>query len=160
MSVVHSIKEKAWKKEQVFVETVDGMSIQEMKDSLLKYAKYQEEVNHFLKTNNDILEAKKVVAELSKPYNDKIKDHKNKLNQLKKLIDAEVCQPELDRVMTEYARLCEQEKMAKEMDAALNEAKNEVKLLTGPSKDTLASLKIKMSYLHVMISEIEGEIHE
>ena len=55
-----------------------------------------------------------------------------------------------------YANYREQTELAKKKDEELQMAKEKVKFLSGPYNDTVAALKLKLSYLHVLLAE-KGE---
>lgn len=55
-----------------------------------------------------------------------------------------------------YANYREQTELAKKKDQELEMAKERVKFLAGPYNDTVAALKLKLSYLHVLLAE-KGE---
>ena len=151
MSNEAAIRAKVEKKYDLFTSTVQSMSVEEMKGSLLNYAKEKEKINSFVLTCPDIIAAGLKVKELSSPFDQKIKEYKVKLSQLKKFIDDDISKEELDRVMSEYARLLEQEKLRKLMDRDLNEAKTDKKELIGGPNDTLSALKDKMAYLNIIL---------
>ena len=60
---------------------------------------------------------------------------------------------DLEKKLLEYAKYREETEMAKKKDEGLQAAKDAVAELNGPYKDTLAALKIKMSYIHILMEE-------
>ena len=55
-----------------------------------------------------------------------------------------------------YANYREQTELAKKKDEDLEKARESVKFIAGPYNDTIAALKLKLSYLHLLLAE-KGE---
>lgn len=62
----------------------------------------------------------------------------------------------LEQMLLKYARHREEVELTKKKDEALQETKDKVTELNGPYKDSLSALKLKMSYLHLALEEING----
>ena len=60
---------------------------------------------------------------------------------------------DLDSRILSYAKHIEITQKARDEDEALNKAKDEVKMLNEPYKDTLTALKEKISYLYILMME-------
>ena len=63
---------------------------------------------------------------------------------------------DIKKNLSMYANYREQTELARKKDEDLQMAKEKVKFLAGPYSDTVAALKLKLSYLHVLLAE-KGE---
>jgi len=62
----------------------------------------------------------------------------------------------LEKKMSKYAKYREEVLVSKENDEDLQQAKEEVKVLSGPYSDTLKALKMKTAYINILIDEKTG----
>jgi hypothetical protein len=149
---------KAQKEMPAFTESVDGLSLEDLDKNLLMYSKYREETYAAQKIDKDILATKEEIAKLSKPHDDKIKELKSTLTKIKKLIDQNVSKQELDTVMLGYTKLLEGAELAKKEDEELKTQKDRLGELSGSYSDALKALKMKISYLSLLLEEKNGPL--
>ena len=60
---------------------------------------------------------------------------------------------DLNKNITRYATYREEVELAQKNDEKLNEAKEVVKDLAGPYRDSLKALKLKLQYLYILLQE-------
>lgn len=149
----YKLKVKVQKQFPSFTDTVDSLSVGDIERNLIMYSKHREETIESQKNNKRILELKEDISKASNPYDSKIKEYKGTLNKLKKLIDREISQAELERTMLEYTKLLEKEERAKKNDSELKSLKESLNELNSSYTDALSALKLKISYLNVLIEE-------
>jgi tetratricopeptide (TPR) repeat protein len=93
------------------------------------------------------------ITSASKPYDDKIKEYKAALNKLKKFIDKDISKFQLEQAMLEYTKLLDKEEKAKKADSSLSSLKELKTELGKPYSEALAALKMKISYLNILVEE-------
>lgn len=164
MDINHGLKIKVQKDFPTFTEVVDAMKVSELNDNLIVYSKYREEAIEGQKADKRLIEVKEDISKASKPYDDKIKEYKSALNKLKKFIDKEISKPELEKTLLEYTKLLEREERAKKADDELKSLKDLSAELAKPYSEALAALKLKISYLNILVEEksegLSGESKE
>ena len=67
---------------------------------------------------------------------------------------------DLEKKLLEYAKYREETLQAQSKDEKLNAAKDQVTFLNGPYKDTLAALKLKSAYIHLLLQELKEKSGE
>jgi len=82
-----ALKKKAQKDYPAFVDAVEGLSTEELKSNLTRYAKYREETELAKKKDEELERAKDLVNELSAPYNDTLKALKIKMAYINILME-------------------------------------------------------------------------
>jgi len=65
-----------------WVSTVQGLSIEELDNMILRYAKYREEIKESREKDEQLNEAKELVKELSAPYRENLKINEQKTKYL------------------------------------------------------------------------------
>jgi hypothetical protein len=156
MSNIDKIKAKVEKQHEAFYNTVIGMGIDEIKKNILLYTKHIQEINKQLKNNKEILEAEHSLKIAKKPYNDKIKEAKDKIKQLKGFVDDSICVQDLENQMIKYAMEQEEQKLKMENCPAVQIAKESLDMIKGPLTEGRGILQLKVSYLNILISEKQG----
>lgn len=152
-SINFEIKRKVQKKFPTFADAVDSLSAIELEQNLILYSKHREEVVEAQKVDKRLREVKEDIAKASRKYDEKIKDYKAALNRLKKFIDKDISKDQLERAMLEYAKLLDREEKSKKTDSELVSLKELSTELSRSYADALSALKLKISYLNVLIEE-------
>jgi hypothetical protein len=67
---------------QEWVSTVQGLSIEELDNMILRYAKYREEIKEAREKDEQLNQAKELVKELSAPYRENLKINEQKTKYL------------------------------------------------------------------------------
>jgi hypothetical protein len=62
--------------------TVQGLSIEELDNMILRYAKYREEIKEFREKDEELNKAKELVKELNAPYRENLKINEMKTKYL------------------------------------------------------------------------------
>ena len=151
-----TIKKKIEDDHGVFYDATYSMSIDELKVEILKYTKALQDTLQAIATKPEILEAEAKKKEVEKPYNDKIKEAKDKIKQLKRFVDEDVCKEDLEAQMIKYACEVEETKIQKDLDDDVKEAKDNLDVVKGPYTDAKGVYQLKISYLHLLIKEKIG----
>lgn len=76
------LKKKLQKKHPNFVEVAEAMSLQELKGSMSKYARYKVEVEQALKNDEEIVRLNETLKELKAPYRDTLTALKEKMQYI------------------------------------------------------------------------------
>lgn len=79
MSKTFDFKKKVGKKYPTFVESLDGLSVQDLEKNMLIYSKHKENTELAQKLDLELQEAKDRVTELKGPYTDALSALKLKL---------------------------------------------------------------------------------
>lgn len=58
---------------QTWAEAVKGLSIQELDNMILRFAKYKDELEEFKKADQELADAKETVKELNAPHSENLK---------------------------------------------------------------------------------------
>lgn len=156
MSRVDKIKTKIEKEHDVFYDSVQAESVDELKQNILTYTKYLQEVLKTIATRSEIKDAELKVKLAKKPYTDKIKESKEKIKQLKNFVDDSICVSDLENQMIIHAMEVEEQKIRMDNCPTVKEAKDELDVIKGPLVDGKTVLELKISYLNILISEREG----
>jgi hypothetical protein len=77
-----ALKKKVQKEHPVFTDSVDGLPLKELKESVLIYSKYQHETDMALKNDEQIERVAQSLNELKAPYRDALKALKMKIQYL------------------------------------------------------------------------------
>lgn len=158
MSKAKAIKDKVEDKYDVFAEGIMGLGVADLEKEILRYAKYKEEVEAAEKACVPIKEKSEIVSKLKKPYEDKIKEYKAKVKQLKKFVDDEICVPELELEIIKFTQKAEQEKLAMADDEELKAAKTDLNEERAPFTENKSALNDKIAYINILIQEKKGEL--
>lgn len=152
-SANYLLKRKVQKEFPTFTDAVDSLSVLELEQNLILYSKHREETIEAQKADKRLKEIKEDISRVSKPYDDKIKDYKATLNRLKKFIDKDISKEELEKAMLEYTRLLDKEEKAKKSNEELVSLKEVSLEISRPYSDALSALKLKISYLNMLVEE-------
>lgn len=82
----YKLKLKVQKKHPTFTDSVDGLSLEDLKKNMLQYATYREETSDAKTRDEDLNNAKESVSELSAPYNDTLSALKDKISYIHALL--------------------------------------------------------------------------
>ena len=156
MSKAEKIKAKIEKEHGVFRDSVEGLSVDDLKKNILLYTKYLQDTMKAIATKSEIKEAEAKLATAKKPYADKIKEAKEKIKQLKSFVDKSVCVPDLENQMIIYAMEQEEQMFKMEKCPLVKEAKDELEVTKGPLLDAKSVLQLKITYLKILIDDKEG----
>jgi len=161
MATVEAIKKKfegdrADENCQIFHDSVIALNVDELKKNILLYTKYLQETLHIIATQPELKEAEAKLKLAKQPYNDAIKESKDKIKQLKSFVDDSICVADLENQMIIHAMEVEEQKIRMSNCPIVSDAKDEVDLIKGPMNDAKAMLQLKISYLNILISQKEG----
>lgn len=82
----YKLKMKVQKKYPDFTDSVDGLSLEDLKKNMLLYATYREESSTAKAGDIELSNAQELVKELSAPYNETLSALKDKISYLHSLI--------------------------------------------------------------------------
>jgi len=148
-----SPKSQMYSEYMAFYQSVIGLSVGDLKKNILLYQNHLQETNHAMKTNPHIIEAAEKVRKLEKPYRDAISEYKDKIKQLKRFADDDICKEELQQEIIKNTHNAENEKIKMSRDPEVIDAKKELKDLRGPFNDAKRVLEVKIAYIHILIEE-------
>jgi hypothetical protein len=77
-----SLRETVESEHQEWVSTVQGLSIEELDNMILRYAKYREEIKESREKDEQLNQAKELVKELGAPYRENLKINEQKTKYL------------------------------------------------------------------------------
>jgi len=153
---VGKIKDTIQEKHTVFYDSVQGLSVADLRKNVLMYSKYLQETLASVKTCREIEDAEIRLKGAKKPFTDKIKEHKDKIKQLKRFVDDGVCTEDLENHMVTNTLASEDQKIRMSDNQSVKDASDEVKLLKGPFTEAKNVLNLKIAYLNILINEKEG----
>ena len=64
---------------------------------------------------------------------------------------------DLEKNLLIYSKHQQDTELARKLDTELQDAKETVKDLGGPYRDTLSALKMKLAYIHILMKEKDGD---
>jgi hypothetical protein len=156
MSRANAIRKKVEEKHDIFAEAVMGLGVLDLEKEILRYAKYLEETNSAEKECDAIKQKSEIVSKLKKPFENKIKEYQNKIKQLKKFVDDEICVKELEQQIIKFTQLAELEKLAMADNEELKIANDDLKEEKAPFTESRSALKDKIAYINILIQDKKG----
>src|SRR5690606_17696478 len=141
---------------QAFYDSVQGLDVDNLRQNVLMYSKYLQETMAAQKASKEISEAENTLKAAKQPFVDKIKEHKDKIKQLKRFVDDKVCIEALEEQMVVHTSACEDQKIKMDDDAGVRDSQDILKELKGPFSDAKKVLDLKIAYLNILISEKQG----